>query len=119
MALSTLELTLSGDIKMNTLSQAVTLIGRDAIEQKITAAFSLWRGNWFRNPLRGVDWLNVFKKKFTRREVIQILTTAILQLNAVISVIDIYLKVDKPTRKAEITYVVKTDSGIVEGSVVL
>lgn len=119
MALSTLKLTTLGDIEMNTLSQAVTLTARDAIEQKIVAAFSLWRGNWYLNPLRGVDWLNVFKKKYTNREVITILTTAILQLDAITRVVDIYLKVDKKNRTSEITYIVLADGEKIFGSVLL
>lgn len=117
--LSTLKLTDGGDLVMNTLNQAVTLTGRDAIEQKVKAAFSLWLGNWFRDLNRGVDWLKVFKKKYTQREVITVLTKAILQLDVIDSVIDIYLKVDKVFRTAEITYLVLANGEKVLGTIPL
>lgn len=119
MALKDFKLTNSGDIELNTLAQPTPIYGKDAIDQIVRAALSLWLGNWFRDVSRGVDWLNVVKLVYSRAEIIDIITRALLKVAYVDEVVDISLKVNNQTREAKLTYTVKAFGDLITGSEVL
>lgn len=117
MALKALKLTETGDIEFNRRIQPTVLLAVDAVDEIVKAAFSLWLGNWFRDVTRGVDWLNILKKLYDRRTVIQILTTALLKLDFIDEVVDIYISVDNETRVAEFFYILVANGLQVSGSI--
>ncbi len=125
MALTTHKLTESGDIELNSLSQPVTLRGKEAAEQMVVSAISLWRGNWFADLDRGVDWLRIAKKLYTKTEIIQIFQQAVLKLSIVDEVLDLFIRVGSTdgdptlTRTATMTYLIVVDGEKVDGSVQL
>jgi hypothetical protein len=117
MALVDLKLTNGGDVELNTLSQPTYLYKKSAIQQIVRAAFSLWRGNWFRDPLRGVQWLRILKAQYTTAETIDVLSVAIRRVSYITDVIDITLDVDKQTRVGKIIYTVEANGVTVSGEV--
>lgn len=119
MALKDFKLTPSGDLELNTLAQPTPIYGRDAITQLVGASLSLWLGNWFRDPTRGVDWLNVMKLAYSRAEIINILTRALNKVPYIDEVVDISIKVNNETREATLTYTIKALGAPITGSEVL
>ncbi len=124
MALKVHKLTDTGDIELDNMAQATDLLGKVAAEQMIVAAISLWKGNFFVDPERGVDWLRILKKKFTRVEIVQVFTQAIQKLDIVDEVLDLFINVgdnENPelARTAQMTYLIIVDGGKVDGSITL
>ena len=119
MALKAIKLTETGDIEQDTLSKPTYLYGQDAVDQLVRNAFGIWLNEWFRDPTRGVDWLNIFKKKYNRNEIIQILTTALLKITYITEVTDIFILVDDAERTVTITYSVIADGEAVTGAVIV
>jgi hypothetical protein len=119
MALKDYKLTTSGDLELNLIGQPTVLLGKEAIDQIVRVALSLWKGNWFRDTARGVDWLGVLKLVYSRAEVIDIVSSALRRVAYIDEVIDVALKVDNAERKAQITYTVRAFGNLVTGSEVL
>ena len=124
MALKVHKLTDTGDIELDNMAQATDLLGKVAAEQMIVAAISLWKGNFFVDLERGVDWLRILKKKFTRVEIVQVFTQAIQKLDIVDEVLDLFINVgdnENPelARTAQMTYLIIVDGGKVDGSITL
>ena len=46
----------------------VNLSGKDAVAQRIKHRLKLWKGEWFLNRSKGVDWISVFEKPFSIRK---------------------------------------------------
>jgi hypothetical protein len=122
MALKTFKLTDSGDIELDSEARPTVLLGKLAAEQLVKASISLWRGNWAFDETRGVDWLRILKKNYTRSEIVQVFTQAILKVSVVEEVLDLFINVgadpDKP-RVAQMTYLIIVDGQQVEGSIEL
>lgn len=119
MSLKTFKLDETGDLIFDNAARPIQLLGTDAVDQVVKAAISLWLGNWYRDLERGVDWLSIFQKRQSRAAIIQILTDALLQVEYVEQVTDIFISVDKETRVAEMTYLIFVNNEKVTGSVVL
>lgn len=119
MALKDFKLTDTGDIELNTIAQPTVLLGKDAIDQICRVAISLWKGNWFRDVRRGVDWLNVFKLVYVKEDLISIISSALKRIAYVDEVVDVSIKVTNSERKAEITYTVKALGSFITGKEVL
>ena len=122
MALKNFKLTETGDIELDSMSRPTVLLGKEAAEQQVKAAISLWRGNWFLDTQRGVPWLRILKKNYSRSEIIQVFTTAILKLSIVTDVLDLFIRVgadpEKP-RTAQMTYLIIVDGQQVTGEIEL
>lgn len=116
MALKVLELTSTGDLKLDGLSKPTSLLGASAIEALVVGVLSLWKGDWFRNLNRGVNWLGILKKLYNRATIVSILTKALLQLPEIDEVTDVFINVDSETRIAQITYLVVADGERVTGT---
>ena len=119
MSLKTFELSDTGDLIFDRAARPIQLLDIDAVNQVVKVAFSLWLGNWYRDVGRGVDWLNIFKRRQSRSAIIQILTDALLQVEYVEQVTDIFISVDKETRIVEITYLIFVNNEKVTGSIIL
>lgn len=115
MALKDFKLTNSGDVELNTLAQPTVLYGKDAIDQLVRAALSLWKGNWFRDTKRGVDWLGVMKLQYGKNEIIDKISSALKRVVYIDEVVDVGLKVDRATRVATISYTVKAFGKFITG----
>jgi hypothetical protein len=115
MAIKDVKLTPSGDIELNLNAQPSYIYGKDALEQICRVAISLWKGNWFRDARRGVDWLNVFKLRYSRAEIIDTIASALRRVQYVGEVVDVSVRVIDAARTAEITYTVKSDGNIIVG----
>lgn len=109
----------NGDLEFDSISRPTKLIGQDAIDQIVRNTLSLWRGNWFRDTDRGVDWLGVAKKQYNKSGIIQILSAALRKNQYIDDVIEISVRVDKENREATIVYIVKADNELVTGNEVI
>lgn len=116
MAISTLQLTSTGDLDLDTLSRPNYLYGQDAINQIVKMALSIWLGNWYRDPTVGVDWIGLSKKNYNKNEVISIISRAILKVPYIVQIVDVSLKVDND-RKAKIAYTIIGDRGVIIGNI--
>ncbi len=56
----------NGDIPL-TQGDAEFLEGDDAKRQIIRNALSIWQGEWFRDRTRGVRWLDILQKRYSRK----------------------------------------------------
>lgn len=110
------KLTNSGDLEMSTLGVPIQIYEVDAINQIARSAMSLWKGNWFRDPQRGVDWLGVLKLVYVRNEIIDIVSSALKRVAYIDEVVDVSIKVINEDRTAEITYTVKAFGKFITGS---
>lgn len=124
MALKTFKLTITGDIELDRLSQPTILLGQEAADQIIIGAISLWKGNYFADEDRGVEWLDILKKLYTRSEIIRVFTEAILKVSFVDEVLDLYINVgdedDKTKRRtAVMNYLIVADGEQITGGVEL
>lgn len=116
MAIKDFKLTSSGDLDLDKNSNVTVLRGKEALTQIVQNALSLWKGNWYNDITRGVDWQNVLKAQYNRNEVISIITAAIKRVSYITDVIDVSLKVNDGDRTALIAYTVQSTDGIVNGS---
>ncbi len=122
MKLKVFELTETGDILLDGLAQPTPLYGKEAAEQMIIAGIALWRGNWFADPLRGVPWLRIMKKLYSRSDIIQVFTEAILKISIVDEVLDLFIKVGDEVnpdnrRIAQMTYLIVVNGERVNGEI--
>lgn len=116
MAIKDFQITSSGDLALDKNSNVAVLRGKDALTQIVQNALSLWKGNWYKDITRGVDWQNILKAQYNQNEVISIVTAAIKRVSYVTDVIDVSLKVTDGDRTALIAYTVMSTDGIVNGS---
>lgn len=117
MAIRDFQITTSGDLQLDKNSNVTVIRGEEALRQIVANALSLWKGDWYRDITRGVDWQNVLKSNYNKNEVISIITAAIKRVSYVTDVIDVSLKVTD--RDALIAYTVQSKDGIVNGSEVI
>jgi len=113
MALKDIKLTPSGDIAMDVNSRPTWIYDKEAVTQICDVGISLWKGNWFADPKRGVDWLGVFRLTYNRQALIGIIASALRKIKYVKDVVDV--TIDVKNRVAQIAYTVKTDVGKVSG----
>jgi len=116
MAIKDFQITSSGDIALDKNSNVTVIRGKEALTQIVQNALSLWKGNWYKDITRGVDWVNVLKSNYNRNEVISIITAAIKRVSYITDVVDVSLKVTDGDRTALIAYTVMSTEGIVNGS---
>lgn len=116
MAVKDIKLTNTGDIALDTLCRPTWLRGKPAVEQIVRATISMWKGNWFRDRTRGMDWLGVLRFDYNVKEIISLVKQALMRSVYVTDVVDVTVDVDIKTRIAKLNYTCKSREGIVTGS---
>lgn len=115
MAIFDYQLTEGGDLLLDSTSRPTTLTGQEAINQIIRQALKLWQGNWQFDTLRGVDWPSILQKRFNRNAIIQTITDALLQVQYVEQIVDIFVRRNND-RTATITYIIFVDGEQITGT---
>lgn len=113
----TLALTIDGDLAISASSPSIYFLsGLDAVTQQISIAIRLWKGNWFLDLDLGIDWLGkILGQKPNPRTVASLFRERILGIEHVISVPDIAVTFEGPTRTLKVTFNVLTEFGLLEG----
>lgn len=90
-----------------------TVAGPDGVAQLCSIAIKLFLREWFLNQERGIDWFDIFQKKFDRDSVQADLRRVLSRVPGVSSVISVVATIDS-TRQCHVTVLVKSLFGDVE-----
>lgn len=93
--------------------------GLEAVNQILQGAVLLWKGNWFADPAKGVNWLAIFRKQFSIEGIRDEIKRVLLAVDFVSSVVVVTIDVNKETRLAEIGWTVIVSGEKVTGGVTL
>lgn len=118
MAIFDYQLTNDGDLVLDSTGRPTIITGQQAINQIIRQAMKLWQGDWEFDILRGVDWISILQKRFNRNAIIQTITNALLQVQYVDQVVDVFIRRNND-RTATITYIVFVNGEEIIGSEVV
>ena len=91
--------------------------GLEAVNQILVGAVVLWRGNWFADLTNGVNWLSIFRKKFSIAGVRDEIKRVLLAVGFVSSVVVVTIDVNKTTRLADIGWTVIVSGEKITGGV--
>lgn len=96
----------NGDIVLDSVGKPTVLIGERAVHQIVNNTLAMWKTEYFRDITRGVNWIRILGKRYSKNGIIQELTRALLKSSYVDEIVDISIKVNAETRNGEIYYTI-------------
>jgi len=105
----------NGDIVLDSVCNPIYVTDEIAVKQVVENTLSIFKGEYFRDSERGVNWLRILGKGYNRNGIMQEIVRALLKISYVTSVVDISLGVNPETRIGEIYYTVKAHNAIIQG----
>lgn len=100
------------------ISQSGDIMLTDSIKQKIQVKILWILGEWKWNKEEGIDYFDYVLTKNPDIEMIEgIIREKIFEIEDVVDVIDIEIKIDARNRRVIISYVVATDEETIRGEV--
>jgi hypothetical protein len=105
------------DFANNTITE---LTDGDALAQRIENALKLWLGEWFLEPLEGIDWIDLLEAKPANLAEIERVVRATIEADpAITNIIEYDQTFTRATRSLLITFTADGDTGLVRGEVAI
>jgi len=108
-----------GDIVLDNHGMPTYIYGQTAIEQIIRNTVKIWAGEWFRDTSRGIDWPAIVSNQYSKAQIIEIISIAILKIKYIQEIVDISFELDNTNSTVTMTYTILADSTIINGSVAI
>lgn len=116
-AVRTIEINREGDPVYEN-GRFVYLEGIEAVRQILENGIMLRLGEWFLEPLEGINWLKIFSEKPARVSTARNLISKFLNASDfVLRVIKLEVDIGRTTRILSVTFEAQTIAGLVNGEV--